>query len=56
MVDIQYNITIMGGREVSRPYWVCFAKLSAIGIIITTLVFIVVCIIFTILAATSTKK
>ena len=20
MVDIQYNITIMGGREVSRPY------------------------------------
>ena len=32
------------------------ANLSAIGIIITTLVFIVVCIIFTILAATSTKK
>ncbi len=24
MVDIQYGITIMGGREVSRPYWVWF--------------------------------
>ena len=21
MVDIQYGITILGGREVSRPYW-----------------------------------
>ena len=24
MIDIQYSITIMGGREVSRPYWVWF--------------------------------
>ena len=24
MVDIQYSITIMGGREVSRPYQVWF--------------------------------
>ena len=24
MIDIQYNITIIGGREVSRPYWVWF--------------------------------
>ena len=24
MIDIQYSITIMGGREVSRPYWVLF--------------------------------
>ena len=24
MVDIQYDITIMGGREVSRPYLVWF--------------------------------
>ena len=32
------------------------ANLSAIGIITTTLAFIVVCIIFTILAASSTKK
>ena len=24
MTDIQYGITIMGGREVSRPYWVGF--------------------------------
>ncbi|MCI7033784.1 MAG: hypothetical protein MR897_10245 [Bacteroidales bacterium] len=26
MVDIQYGITIMGGREVSRPYRVCFSS------------------------------
>ncbi|MDY3290701.1 MAG: hypothetical protein SOX37_07520 [Sodaliphilus sp.] len=25
MVDIQYDTTIMGGREVSRPYRVCFS-------------------------------
>ena len=25
MVDIQYGITIMGGREVSRPYQVGFS-------------------------------
>ncbi|MCI7317398.1 MAG: hypothetical protein MR542_05005 [Bacteroidales bacterium] len=25
MTDIQYGITIMGGREVSRPYWVGFS-------------------------------
>ena len=25
MVDIQYNTTIMGGREVSRPYRVGFS-------------------------------
>ena len=25
MADIQYGITIMGGREVSRPYRVCFS-------------------------------
>ena len=24
MIDIQYDITIMGGREVSRPYRVWF--------------------------------
>ena len=24
MVDIQYDITIIGGREVSRPYQVLF--------------------------------
>ena len=24
MIDIQYNITVMGGREVSRPYRVWF--------------------------------
>ena len=24
MVDIQYDIIVMGGREVSRPYWVWF--------------------------------
>ena len=24
MVDIQYGITIMGGREVLHPYWVWF--------------------------------
>ena len=24
MIDIQYSITIMGGREVSRPYQVWF--------------------------------
>ena len=24
MIDIQYGIIIMGGREVSRPYWVGF--------------------------------
>ena len=36
--------------------FLAIANLSAIGIIITTLAFIVVCIIFTILAATSTKK
>ena len=24
MIDIQYNITIVGGREVSRPYRVWF--------------------------------
>ena len=24
MVDIQYDNVIMGGREVSRPYWVWF--------------------------------
>ena len=36
--------------------FLAIANLSAIGIIITTLAFIVVCIIFSILAATSTKK
>ena len=36
--------------------FLAIANLSAIGIIITTLAFIAVCIIFTILAATSTKK
>ena len=25
MIDTQYGITIMGGREVSRPYWVGFS-------------------------------
>ena len=25
MTDNQYGITIMGGREVSRPYWVGFS-------------------------------
>ena len=25
MIDNQYGITIMGGREVSRPYWVGFS-------------------------------
>ena len=25
MTDILYGITIMGGREVSRPYWVGFS-------------------------------
>ena len=25
MIDIQYGIIIMGGREVSRPYWVGFS-------------------------------
>ena len=25
MADIQYGIIIMGGREVSRPYWVGFS-------------------------------
>ena len=24
MIDIQYGITIMGGREVSRPYRIVF--------------------------------
>ena len=24
MIDIQYHITIIGGHEVSRPYWVWF--------------------------------
>ena len=24
MIDTQFGITIMGGREVSRPYWVWF--------------------------------
>ena len=24
MIDTQYGIAIMGGREVSRPYWVWF--------------------------------
>ena len=24
MVDIQYDIIVLGGREVSRPYWVWF--------------------------------
>ncbi len=28
MTDIQYGITIMGGREVSRPYWVGSPKTS----------------------------
>ena len=28
MIDIQYSITIMGGREVSRPYWVLFQSPS----------------------------
>ena len=28
MVDIQYSITIMGGREVSRPYRVFSPKAS----------------------------
>ena len=26
MIDTQYGIAIMGGREVSRPYWVCFSS------------------------------
>ena len=26
MIDIQYDIIIMGGREVSRPYQVCFSS------------------------------
>ena len=26
MVDIQHDTTIMGGREVSRPYRVCFSS------------------------------
>ena len=26
MVDIQYCTTIMGGREISRPYWVGFSS------------------------------
>ena len=25
MIDIQYDIIIMGGREVLRPYWVGFS-------------------------------
>ena len=25
MIDTQDGIAIMGGREVSRPYWVCFS-------------------------------
>ncbi|MDY5803616.1 MAG: hypothetical protein SPJ98_07085, partial [Sodaliphilus sp.] len=25
MIDTQYGIAIMGGREVSRPYRVCFS-------------------------------
>ena len=25
MTDIQYDIAIIGGREVSRPYWVGFS-------------------------------
>ena len=25
MIDIQYGIIIMGGREVSRPHWVGFS-------------------------------
>ena len=28
MIDIQYSITIMGGREVSRPYQVWFFAFS----------------------------
>ena len=28
MIDIQYSITIMGGREVSRPYRVLFQSPS----------------------------
>lgn len=36
--------------------FLAIANLSAIGIIITTLAFIVVCIIFTILAATTQKS
>ena len=30
MTDIQYDITIMGGREVSRPYWVWFRRRRAV--------------------------
>ena len=26
MIDTQYGIEIMGGREVSRPYRVCFSS------------------------------
>ena len=26
MIDTQYGIAIMGGREVSRPYRVCFSS------------------------------
>ena len=26
MIDTQYGIAIMGGREVSRPYQVCFSS------------------------------
>jgi len=31
MIDIQYSITIMGGREVSRPYRVWFFAVTASG-------------------------
>ena len=31
MIDIQYGITIMGGREVSRPYRVWFFSPKASG-------------------------
>ena len=52
------KVNIKRVRWISDIYLVflAIANLSAIGIIITTLAFIVVCIIFTILAATSTKK
>ena len=30
MIDIQYGITIMGGREVSRPYRVGFSPKASV--------------------------
>ena len=36
MIDIQYSITIMGGREVSRPYrvvWGIYKKKAAFHLV-----------------------